>query len=79
MTNRYSRPQAAPPAEDRYVCIKCGKGLKKVDIGLHKKMINRGAEHWMCVDCLGAHLGVAREERLKKAEEFKKMGCTLFC
>ncbi len=79
MMNRYPRPQAAPPKEDRYICIKCGKALKKVDVGLHKKMINRGAERWMCVDCLGEHLGVSREELLRKAEEFKKMGCTLFC
>ena len=47
MMNRYPRPQAAPPKEDRYICIKCGKALKKVDVGLHKKMINRGAERWM--------------------------------
>ncbi len=73
------RPVAAPVQDDRYLCIKCGAKLRRVDIGLHKKMINRGAESWMCVDCLGAYLGVPREELLKKAEYFKQMGCMLFC
>ena len=78
MNPNYGRPAAAPVNNDRYLCIKCGVKLKTVDIGLHKKMINRGAERWMCVDCLGEHIGVSREELLKKAEYFKKMGCTLF-
>ena len=78
MNPNYGRPSAAPVNDDRYLCIKCGVKLKTVDIGLHKKMINRGAERWMCVDCLGEHIGVSREELLKKAEYFKQMGCTLF-
>ncbi len=77
MTGRYKRGEI-PVYQDRYICIKCGKKIGKLDEGLHKKMINRGAERWMCIDCLGEYIGVSREELLKKAEYFKKMGCTLF-
>ncbi len=79
MTNYPERHSAGQYFEDRYLCIKCGKKLRQVDIGLHKKFIHRGAESWMCVDCLGEYLGLSREELLKKAEYFKKMGCMLFC
>ncbi len=48
------------------------------DIGLHKKMINRGATSFMCVDCLAKHTGLTREILLEKAEQFRKMGCILF-
>ena len=67
MIDRYKRGEI-PVYEDRYICIKCGKKIGKLDSGLHKKMINRGAERWMCVDCLSEHIGVPREELLKKAE-----------
>ena len=54
----------ASPAQP--ACMKCGRTLTYDEIGIHKKMINRGAERWMCVDCLGEHIGVSREELLKK-------------
>lgn len=70
-----------PKAEDVYlgpVCIKCGKKLSSLDIGLHKKMINRGATEHLCVDCLSEKIGVSVECLYEKAEQFKKMGCSLF-
>lgn len=71
---KYSEPSYS----EKFLCIKCGKGLKNLDIALHKKMINRGATQWMCIDCLAEYTGVSTEELIKKAEYFKKQGCTLF-
>ncbi len=59
-------------------CIKCNIELKSIDIGATKKFINRGAEEFMCLDCLAKYLGVPKEMILEKIELFKKEGCTLF-
>ena len=77
MEKSYDRPSAAP-AKCTSLCIKCGKELERIDIGLYKKMVNRGADKFMCIDCLGEEIGVSREMLLEKAEQFKKAGCTLF-
>ncbi len=77
MEKTYDRPTAAP-AKCTSTCIKCGKELGKTDIGLYKKMINRGASQFACVDCLSKEIGVPKEMLLEKAEQFKKAGCTLF-
>ena len=79
MERRYERPQAVdmPPLKGE-LCIKCGKRLQTVDIGLHKKMINRGSKEYMCVDCLSAYIGVSKEDLLEKAEFFRQQGCMLF-
>ena len=59
-------------------CLKCGRELTFYDIGLHKKMINRGATEYMCIPCLSAHFKISEEELWKKIEYFRRMGCTLF-
>ena len=73
----FKRPEGAPaPAFNS--CMKCGRELKHVEIGLTKKMVNRGAKEYMCLTCLSEFTGVSEEELLSKAEHFKKMGCILF-
>ena len=60
-------------------CYVCGKGnLSKDEIGLTKKLINKKAVSFYCIDCLADYLEVTREELLDKLEEFKEEGCTLF-
>ena len=59
-------------------CKNCGRELLGDEIGLTRKMINRGATEFMCLDCLSKYIGVSQEELLRKAEYFKKMGCVLF-
>lgn len=59
-------------------CIKCGAKLNGDDVGAHKKLINRGAEEFMCVPCLASYFGVTEQTVRDKIEEFRKMGCTLF-
>lgn len=77
MKDKYARPRASAQSYEP-LCIKCGKKLKNLDVALHKKMINRGATSWMCIECLSDYIGVSTDELKKKAEYFKKQGCTLF-
>ena len=32
-------------------CKECGRSLTKDEIALHKKIYNRGAEEFFCIDC----------------------------
>ena len=63
--------------EDLY-CISCEKELSSLDIGFHKKMVNRGAEEFMCIDCLCKYFGIPREKADEMIENFRRMGCVLF-
>ena len=61
-------------------CIKCGKeNLEPDEIAIYKKMINRGATEFMCIDCLADYYQVSRkaiEERIKFYRESDT--CMLF-
>ena len=59
-------------------CIRCGKELNSIDIGAHKKFINRGSTEFMCKACLANYLNVPEERIDKKIELFKSQGCLLF-
>ena len=59
-------------------CIHCGKELNYIDVGAHKKFINRGSTEIMCKSCLAKDLDVPEEVIDKKIEHFKKQGCMLF-
>lgn len=59
-------------------CIRCGRELTQLDIGAHKKFINRGAQEFLCKHCIAEKFAVSEELLDQKIEEFKKMGCTLF-
>ena len=59
-------------------CFKCGRELTHDEIGLHKKMVNRGAQEFMCIDCLASDYSVSKKGLEEKIKQFKEMGCTLF-
>lgn len=60
-------------------CYVCGKKpLKKEEIGLVKKIIDKKTDKFYCISCLAELLEVTEEELLDKIEEFKEEGCTLF-
>ena len=59
-------------------CRVCGRALTGDEIGMTKKMINRGAVEFFCMDCLAAYHGVPVEMLYRKLEEFRSQGCTLF-
>lgn len=56
----------------------CGNPIQKIDIGLTKKLINRGTTDYLCIHCLAKKFNVSEELLREKAEHFKAMGCTLF-
>lgn len=60
-------------------CYVCGKTpLTKNEVGLTKKLIDKKATSFYCIDCLAENLEVTTEELEAKIEEFKEEGCTLF-
>lgn len=59
-------------------CQRCGILLGKDEIGATKKLVNRGAKAFFCLDCLGEAFEVSREELERKIRYFKEMGCTVF-
>ena len=60
------------------VCKKCGKELTWDEIGLHKKLVNRGSTEFWCITCLGEYYSISEEALRKKIEIFKEQGCPLF-
>ena len=60
------------------VCIRCGKKVSRDEVGLSKKLINRGTETFFCINCLATHLGVSVRLLEQKIIQFRDMGCSLF-
>ena len=60
------------------LCIKCGRRLVKDEIALTRKLINRGASSFWCLNCLAEHFEVSEDTLKAKIAEFREMGCTLF-
>lgn len=59
-------------------CLCCGAPLSRDEVGLTKKLINRGATEFLCYGCMAAHFQVTVDDLHRKVEEFREMGCTLF-
>ena len=60
-------------------CYVCGKEkLNRDEVGLTKKLLDKNAKLFYCLDCLADYLEVDAEFLLVKVEEFKEQGCDLF-
>lgn len=59
-------------------CIQCGSSVSGDEIGVYRKLINRGAKEFMCKHCLAEDLKCDVELIDKKIAQFKEQGCTLF-
>lgn len=59
-------------------CAKCKAVLGATEIAATKKLINRGAERFYCLDCLAEAFEVSRADIERKIQYFKESGCTLF-
>lgn len=58
--------------------MRCGRPLTRDDVGAHRKFVDRGAEHFLCVECLAAHFRCDPALLRQKIEDLRKAGCTLF-
>lgn len=65
-------------AADKYHCVKCKKELIQLDKALYRKLVSRGAETFMCEECLAEYLGTTAEKLDELAEYYRAQGCTLF-
>lgn len=61
-----------------YECIKCKRDLTGDEIGLFKKLVNRGAEKFMCIDCMAEYFDVSVSDLEEKIKQYKAIGCSLF-
>ncbi len=59
-------------------CFKCGKELSPDEVGLYKKLVNRGSVKFMCISCTADYFKVSVSDLEEKIIQYKKMGCTLF-
>lgn len=59
-------------------CRQCGRALTADEIAVTRKLINRGAREYLCVDCLAAYFEVQPQEIRERIAYFKSTGCTLF-
>ena len=59
-------------------CALCSASLTPDEIGLSKKLINRGTTVFFCLPCLARRFDVTEEILRDKIRQFREMGCTLF-
>jgi len=59
-------------------CAKCGAVLSRDEIGLHKKLVNRGATTYLCITCLGKYFDLTTDDLRRMIEGFRAQGCSLF-
>ncbi len=60
-------------------CKKCGAKLMSDDIAIYRKLIFRGAEEFLCIDCLAEHFKCTRSDIEELIEYYRNSGqCPLF-
>ena len=59
-------------------CKYCGKILEKNWISLNKKLIDKNAKKFLCLECMADDFDCTVEDLTKKIEDFKNDGCELF-
>ncbi|MCR4735263.1 MAG: hypothetical protein K5829_09700 [Treponema sp.] len=60
-------------------CFRCDHELLADDIAIYKKLVNRAADEFLCMDCLAQDMKCRRADLEKLIEYYRKSGmCTLF-
>ena len=63
---------------DPGLCALCGRRLTSDEIAATKKLVNRGAQSFLCVPCLAKRFNITTADVQKPIEHFKDAGCSLF-
>lgn len=64
--------------ENEKYCKMCHKEVNFDEIGLSKKLINRGTTSFYCISCLSKIFEVDQQALAERIKYYKNMGCTLF-
>lgn len=64
--------------ESKETCYHCGKLVYADDIGITRKLINRGTTRYYCISCLADAFELSVEDVQEKIRYYKSIGCTLF-
>ena len=59
-------------------CARCGRELTPDEMGLSRKLINRGTQVFFCLTCLAEDFRLPEAELLEMIQRFRAGGCTLF-
>ncbi len=59
-------------------CHTCGQPLTADEVGLSRKLVNRGTRVYWCLPCLAKDFRVSEEALRDMIERFRASGCTLF-
>ncbi|MBQ7384380.1 MAG: hypothetical protein IJV72_06280 [Clostridia bacterium] len=59
-------------------CYLCNKEIDTIDVGAHRKLIDKSASHYMCRDCLANELGWSRKYLDGIVQLYRERGCMLF-
>ena len=60
------------------ICKTCGREVTRDEIGLTKKLINRGATEFLCMTCLAEKFDMTEAECQTLIDHFREAGCHLF-
>ena len=60
------------------ICKICGREVTRDEIGLTKKLINRGATEFLCMTCLAEKFDMTEAECQTLIDHFREAGCHLF-
>ena len=62
-----------------HLCKTCGAQLTSAEIALHRKLFNRAAKEFLCLDCQAKYLNVERGQLEEVIEKYHQSGtCVLF-
>lgn len=60
-------------------CKECNAPLLADDMAIYMKLVNRGADEFLCIDCLAKFFKCTRQDLEKLIEYYRKSGnCGLF-
>ena len=61
-------------------CKKCGKPeLSGDELAIYRKLVNRGATEFLCIDCLAEYFCCDRKDIEDRIKPYRESGaCTLF-